>query len=101
MGGRFAENPEKNTVYIIGGRKHPFYAAVSCPRQHCRQIIHLDVVSTGDQKVAHNGAFEWPDLSIALGPCDGSSLRMSLLVTKGTNCLERSPPSLCAGKKQA
>lgn len=37
------ENPQKNTVYIIGGRKHQFYAAVACPRQACKQIIHLDV----------------------------------------------------------
>ena len=37
------ENPQKDTVYIIGGRKHPFYAAVACPRKACRQFVHLDV----------------------------------------------------------
>ena len=37
------ENPQKNTVYVIGGHKHPFYAAVVCPRKVCRQIIHLEV----------------------------------------------------------
>lgn len=34
---------QKNTVYIIGGRKHPFYAAIVCPRRACQQVIHLDV----------------------------------------------------------
>lgn len=38
--------PEKvapQTVYILGGRDHPFYAAVVCPRRPCRQVIHLDL----------------------------------------------------------
>ena len=39
------DNTQKNTVYIIGGRKHPFSVAIICPRQACRQIIHLDVSS--------------------------------------------------------
>jgi len=33
----------KNTVYVIGGKRHPFQAAVVCPRKRCRQIVHLDV----------------------------------------------------------
>lgn len=37
------EDVERQTVYIIGGRKHPFYAAVVCPRGSCRQVIHLDL----------------------------------------------------------
>ena len=37
------DNPQKNTVYIVGGREHPFYAAVACPRKVCQQVIHLDV----------------------------------------------------------
>ena len=37
------ENPAKNTVYIVGGREYPFYAAIVCPRQACRQVVHLDV----------------------------------------------------------
>lgn len=35
--------PKKNTVYIIGGREHPFYAAVACPRKKCRKLIHLGI----------------------------------------------------------
>ena len=34
---------QKNTIYIIGGRAYPYYAAVTCPRKHCKQIIHLEI----------------------------------------------------------
>jgi len=37
------DNPDKDRVYIIGGRKHPFWAAVTCPRKQCGEIIHLDI----------------------------------------------------------
>lgn len=33
----------KDTVYIIGGKKHAFQAAVVCPRRQCRHVIHLDI----------------------------------------------------------
>ena len=35
--------PRDRTVYIIGGREHPFHAAIVCPRSACRQVIHLDI----------------------------------------------------------
>ena len=44
------ENLQKNTVYIIGGRKNPFYAAVVCPRKVCRQTIHLDISPQATKK---------------------------------------------------
>ena len=37
------EDTCRNTVYIVGGREHPFSAAVVCPRRECRQVIHLDL----------------------------------------------------------
>jgi len=37
------EHPVRNTVYIIGGRKYPFYAAMRCPKRKCQKIIHLEV----------------------------------------------------------
>ncbi len=37
------ERVARDTVYIIGGKKYPFQAAVVCPRRRCRQIIHLDI----------------------------------------------------------
>ena len=37
------DNPCQKTVYIIGGRKHPFYAAIVCPRKACQQVVHLDL----------------------------------------------------------
>ena len=42
--------PCKNTVYVIGGREHPFYAAIACPRKTCRQVIHLDVSPDVDKR---------------------------------------------------
>ena len=37
------DNIEKNTIYIIGGRKYPFYAAITCPKKRCKKIIHLEI----------------------------------------------------------
>ena len=37
------EQTNKNTIYIIGGQKHSFYAAVTCPRKKCKKIIHLEI----------------------------------------------------------
>ena len=39
------ENVRRETVYVIGGRRHPFSAAIVCPRRACRQVIHLDLSS--------------------------------------------------------
>ena len=33
----------KDTIFVVGGRRHPFQAAVVCPRRACRQVIHLDI----------------------------------------------------------
>ena len=35
--------PRQYTIYIIGGRRHPFYAAIVCSRRRCDQVIHLDL----------------------------------------------------------
>ncbi len=43
-------DPKRNNIYIIGGRKHPFYAAIVCPRKKCKEIIHLDVASDAKKK---------------------------------------------------
>ena len=37
------DEPNENTIYIIGGRQYPFYAAIACPRRSCKHIIHLDL----------------------------------------------------------
>ena len=37
------DSPRARTVYVIGGREHPFYAAVVCPRQKCGEVIHLEI----------------------------------------------------------
>lgn len=35
--------PDKKTIYIIGGRKQPYYAALPCPRKKCKKVIHLEI----------------------------------------------------------
>ena len=42
--------PSERTVYIIGGREHPFYAAIVCPRKACRQVVHLDLSPQIDKR---------------------------------------------------
>lgn len=37
------EEIRKNTVYIAGGREHPFQAGIACPRKACRHMVHLDI----------------------------------------------------------
>lgn len=37
------ENPARNTIYIIGGRKYPYYAVVLCSRKKCNEMIHLAI----------------------------------------------------------
>ena len=33
----------KKTIYILGGRKYPFYAVVSCQRKQCQKVVHLAI----------------------------------------------------------
>lgn len=66
--------PVKNTVYIIGGRKHPFYAAVVCPRKKCKKVIHLAIspeVSKRWTMTEHkDGAISLsPSISVINSPC--------------------------------
>lgn len=37
------ETPERNTIYVVGGREYPYYAVVVCPRRKCRKAIHLEI----------------------------------------------------------
>jgi len=37
------ELSERNTVYIIGGRKYPFQAAIVCPKRKCKNIVQVDI----------------------------------------------------------
>ena len=59
------EEIQQQTVYVLGGREHPFYAAVVCPRRTCRQVIHLDL-SPDVQR--HWRFSEHEDGSLSLSP---------------------------------
>ena len=59
------ENLDKNTVYIVGGREYPFYAAIVCPRRSCRQVVNLDVSADVRKKWRIT---EHPDGRVTLSP---------------------------------
>ncbi|MDA7955894.1 MAG: hypothetical protein MPK34_01460 [Gammaproteobacteria bacterium] len=59
------EQTEKQTVYIIGGRKHPFYAAVACPRKNCAEVIHLEISPEAKKRWK---VVEHKDKSVSLSP---------------------------------
>lgn len=61
------EKPRKRTVYIIGGRKHPFYAAVVCPRKGCGHVAHLGL-SKQFSRDKRWRVFEGGDGAISLFP---------------------------------
>ena len=59
------EQPQKDALYIVGGRAHPFYAVIPCPREKCRQNIHLDV---SPEAFPRWRIVEHPDGRISLHP---------------------------------
>lgn len=83
---------QENTVYIIGGRKHPFYAAIVCPRKACRQVVHLDV---SPQVVKRWRITEHADGQISLAPSvhvTGLSCRCHYWLRKGRIVWSERPP---------
>lgn len=61
----FPENPERDTVYIIGGREQPYHAAVVCPRRKCKQVVRLEISSEHKTKWKLH---EHRDGSVSLSP---------------------------------
>ena len=83
---------QENTVYIIGGRKHPFYAAIVCPRKACRQVVHVDVSSQVDKRWR---IIEHVDGQISLSPSihvTGLPCRCHYWLRKGRIVWSESPP---------
>lgn len=37
------ETYEPDTLYIIGGREYPYWAALACPKRQCNHVIHLPI----------------------------------------------------------
>ena len=70
----FPPVPQHRTVYVVGGRKHPFYVTVVCPRRACRQVVNLDVspnVEPHWQITEHvDGTLSlWPSVHVTGLPC--------------------------------
>ena len=59
------DEPRPRTVYVVGGRRHPFYTVVACPRRACRQVVNLDV---SPEVKPHWRIKEHPDGTLSLHP---------------------------------
>ena len=63
----------KNTVYIVGGHKYPFYAAVTCPRRKCEKVIHLEISKQFKKRWSvkqENGVISlYPSIYVTNSPC--------------------------------
>ena len=68
------ENPERDTVYVIGGREHPYYAAIICPRKNCKNIVHLEISTEFKKRWKlhehHDGSVSLsPSVHVINAPC--------------------------------
>jgi len=86
------DSPMRNTVYIIGGREHPFYAAVVCPRKKCRKVIHLGISPESSERwkmTEHNdGTISLsPSVAVIDSPC-----KCHYVFRKGHNVWCEIPP---------
>ena len=55
----------KNSVYIVGGRKYPFIAAIVCPRKACCEVVQVEISQDDQSKWKIK---EHDDGSISLSP---------------------------------
>ena len=86
------EDVQRDTVYVIGGRQHPFYAAVVCPRRACRQVIHLEL---SEQATKPWRLAEHQDGTISLAPSvhvTGMSCRCHYWFREGRVRWAETPP---------
>lgn len=68
------EKTGKDTIYIVGGREHPYYAAVVCPRHSCKRVISLEISKKSRKRwkmVEHgNGSLTLsPSIYVTRRPC--------------------------------
>ena len=59
------DNPVRDTVYIVGGREHPFHASVVCPRKKCKEVVQLSISPESKKRWK---VTEHRDKSISLSP---------------------------------
>ena len=59
------DNAKKDTIYIVGGRKYPYYAVVPCPKRKCAQLIHLEIAKEAKKRWR---VTEHEDGSVSLQP---------------------------------
>ena len=36
-------SPRTDTIYVVGGREHPYRVVMACPDSHCNHLVYLDV----------------------------------------------------------
>lgn len=42
--------PSPNTIYVVGGRLHPYRIVMQCPNRDCNHLVYLDVFEDADSK---------------------------------------------------
>ena len=84
--------PCARTVYVVGGREHPFYAAVVCPRKGCNEIAHLEIAKQLRRKWILS---EHADGTVSLYPSvhvTGLKCRCHYWLRRGQIVWSESPP---------
>ena len=85
----------RNTVYVVGGREHPFQAGVACPRKRCKHVIYLDIAPEITRRWSLT---EHDDGRVSLSPSvHVTGLQVPLLDKTRAHMLERSATSARAG----
>lgn len=59
------EKTDENTIYIVGGRRHPFHAVIPCPKRECTSLFHLELRPTHSEGWTLK---EHPDGTVTLKP---------------------------------
>ncbi len=57
--------PSPDTIYVVGGRSHPYRIVMQCPKRKCDHLVYLDVFEDADPKWRFH---EHRDGSLSLSP---------------------------------
>ena len=85
------EEIRRNTVYVVGGREHPFQAGVACPRKRCKHVIYLDIAPEITRRWSLT---EHDDGRVSLSPSvhvTGLPCRCHYWIKRGRICWSEAP----------
>ena len=66
--------PRADTLYVVGGRQHPFRVVMACPNAGCEHLVHLDVHPDAEpgwelQEHRDGSLTLWPSVHVTGLPC--------------------------------